>query len=119
MRELWGLDYALLEVVVRFRSSGQTIQIYSLSATAVECAEKCRQCIASFRELMIKFGKILQSRGLGSKIGDVVCKVQWQILEREELAKFRVEMLLHQHTTDKDRRLRFCQPCYCCLRFIS
>lgn len=97
IRELRSLDHALLEVAVFFRSCEQTVELNALRVAADECAEHCRTCISKFRERMKKFGKSLQPRGGGSGnfIKDTGLKFQWQVSEKEELAKFRAEIAAH------------------------
>ena len=95
IRELWSLDYALLEVQVLFRSCDHIIELSALSATANKCAEQCRDCVSNFQEQMKKFESSLQSGGSGSFIRDATLKIRWQVSEKERLAKFRAEITAH------------------------
>ena len=95
IRELWSLDYALLQVEALLRSCERTVQLTALSVTVNECAEQCRKCITNFHEHVRKFGKCLQSGGSGSLIRDTAQKIRWQVSEKEELAKFRAEISAH------------------------
>lgn len=94
IRELWGLDHALLEVEVLFRSCEQTVYLRALRVTVNECVEQCRNCIVKFHEQIKKFEKSLQSGGSDSFIRDIAMKIRWQV-SKDDLAKFRAEINAH------------------------
>ncbi len=98
IRELWNLDYALLEVEVLSRSCEKTVQLKALSATVHQCAEQCRKCITNFHDVVKKFEKSLRPEGSGSLVRDVALKMRWQVSEKDSLAKFRAEINAHCHS---------------------
>ncbi|KAF6235175.1 hypothetical protein HO173_006804 [Letharia columbiana] len=94
IRELWGVDHALLEVEVLFQSWEQTVHLRALRVTVNECVEQCRNCIVKFHEQIKKFEKSLQSGGSDSFIRDIAMKIRWQV-SKDDLAKFRAEINAH------------------------
>ncbi|MCJ1460592.1 hypothetical protein MMC28_010974 [Mycoblastus sanguinarius] len=95
IRELWGLDRALLEVEVLFRSCEHTVQLNALSTTANECAEHCRKCVTNFQQRIEKFKDSLRSGSTEGLVRKTAFKIRWQVSEKEDLAKFRAEINAH------------------------
>ena len=95
IRELRSLDHALLEVEALIRSCQQTVQLNALTATVSQCAEQCRRCVTKFHEQLKKSGKSLQPGGSGSFVRDTASKIRWQVSEKDDLAKFRAEIIAH------------------------
>lgn len=95
IRELGGLDRALLEVEIMFRSFEKTAELNAMTATVNESAEQCRNCIKRFHEQLKRYGRSLTAGGSGSFIRDTSLKIRWQVSEKENLAKFRAEINAH------------------------
>lgn len=95
IRELWSLDRALLEVELLCRSREHTPQLNALSVTTNECAKNCRKSINVFQRHVQKFKKTLSDGNPESLLTKAASKIQWQISEKEVLAKFRAEISAH------------------------
>jgi hypothetical protein len=93
IRELWGLDRALLEVDLLSRTSESTIELNALFNTARKAADDCRKCISSFLKKIKKYGPSLEG---GSKnfLKDTAMKIKW-VSRKDDLVKFRAEVNAH------------------------
>ena len=92
IRELWSLDYALLEVELLLRSCKQSVELSGLSKSANRCVEQCRECIRDFRDKMKKYQGALGGGGTGSLVRDTTAKVWWRVSIKDDLAKFRANI---------------------------
>ena len=93
IRELWSLDHALLEVEVLLRFCEKSVELNDLRETADRCTEQCRECIENFRgRITKKYQSSLQGGGTGHLVRDATAKIRWHVSEKDDLAKFRVEI---------------------------
>jgi hypothetical protein len=94
IRELWGLDRALLEVDLLSRTCDNTIELNALCMTARQTAENCRHCIETFSKKIRKYGSSLGEGGSRNVFRDAAMKVRW-VSQKDDLAKFRAEVNAH------------------------
>ena len=95
IRELWSLDYALLEVELLFRSCKQSVELSGLSKSANRCVEQCRECIQEFRDKVKRYqGALGGGGGTGSLVRDTTAKVWWRVSIKDDLAKFRAKIMV-------------------------
>ena len=99
IRELWGLDRALLEIDLLSRTCDENIELKALCETARKAAEDCKRCVEKFVKQIKKYDGSLGEGARRSVIGGVVrettMKIRWQIVQKEELARFRAEVNAH------------------------
>jgi hypothetical protein len=92
VRELYILDTALLQVERLSRTHSAAPELYALCETARHSIDKCRISVASFTDRIRKYGKSLAAGGSGNSFKDAARKVQWELCEKDEVARFRVEV---------------------------
>lgn len=92
IRELHSLDRVLSEIGFLLESNRQSMRAIALTTIAVQCVEQCRRCISEYLNHVTKFQKNLSVGGSGSFLKDGAAKLQWQISEKEKLARFRAEI---------------------------
>ncbi len=95
IRELWGLDRALLEVELLLRSYKQSAELSRLCETANRCAEQCRRCIEDFRGRTKRYRIALEAGGTGNLLRSTTAKIRWRVSEKDDLAKFRAVITAH------------------------
>jgi hypothetical protein len=94
IRELWGLDRALLEVDLLSRTCENTTEMTALFNTAKKAADDCRQSIASFSKKIRKYETSLKEGAATNFLRDTAMKIKW-VTRKEDLAKFRAEVNAH------------------------
>lgn len=94
IRELWGLDQALLEVEVLLRSCKQSVELSGLCETMNRCTERCRKVIVDFRDRTKRYQQVLRG-GTGSLVRDTTAKIRWHVSEKDDLATFRAVIAAH------------------------
>ena len=92
IRELWSLDYALLEVESLLRSCKQSVELTALRETTHRCAEECRKCVEGFRDQTKKYQRALQTGSTRNLIRDTTAKIRWHVSLSDDLAKFRANI---------------------------
>lgn len=95
IRELDSLEHALLEVELMFLSSQGSEELASLQETALSVAAQCEKCITEYRGKVNKYNRSLRHGGSGSFIRDSAMKLKWSLSEKEQLTKFRAEIIAH------------------------
>lgn len=91
VRELYILDTALLQVVQLSRRGHSTPEVQALYETAAQIVAKCRISVDAFTKRIRKFNSSLSGVGSGTAIKDTARKLQWHILRKDDIAKFRTE----------------------------
>jgi hypothetical protein len=94
IRELWGLDRALLEVDLLSRTCESTIEMNALFSAAKKAAADCRTCVASFSKKIKKYGPSLEEGGSRNLLKDTAMKIKW-VTKKDDLTKFRAEVNAH------------------------
>jgi hypothetical protein len=94
IRELWGLDRALLEVDILSRTCENTVEMNALCKTAHQAANNCRQCPEVFTEKMRKYDSGLGEGRSRNVFRNTTKKIQW-VSEKDDLARFRAEVNAH------------------------
>lgn len=89
-RELLALDRALLEVESLSRSCDTSIELNALSHTVRRVVDQCKECIEAFLEKIKSYEKSLRNGGSGNKLCDMGKKVKWALIQKGELATFRM-----------------------------
>jgi|SRR5215469_4918252 len=93
VRELYILDSALLQVEQLSRTYTTTPELYALCETAKSTVQKCRTCVDAFTKHIRKYNKSLGVGGSGNRLKDAARKLQWSVSEKDEVAKFRAEVV--------------------------
>ncbi|KAF4636663.1 hypothetical protein G7Y89_g1430 [Cudoniella acicularis] len=94
IRELWGLDRALLEVDLLARSCESTVELSALFNTARKAADDCRICIDAFSKKIKKYGASLGEGRSRNILKDTARKIQW-MTKKDDLDRFRAEVNAH------------------------
>jgi hypothetical protein len=94
-RELWSLDRALLQVHQVAHASEKTVELNALQQTVGRAAAQCKDCIEAFLKKIKRYQRSLRNGGSGNKLRDAVGKIRWSVMQKDELAKFRVEINAH------------------------
>ncbi|KUJ09638.1 uncharacterized protein LY89DRAFT_597775 [Mollisia scopiformis] len=92
VRELWGLERALLQVDLLSRTHNSSPEINALHETARRAAEDCGVGIAGFLKKVKKYQPSLRESGSGSVLRDASRKIQWQLMQSNDVSKFRAEI---------------------------
>lgn len=95
IRELWALDWVLLEVELLWRTCEPTTESNALRETTLRMADQCRICNENFLKRIKKYEPSLREGGSDSSIRDAGRKLQWQMLHSQDLTKFRAEINAH------------------------
>ncbi|TID21434.1 hypothetical protein E6O75_ATG04829 [Venturia nashicola] len=90
--ELNILDKALLQVAQLANTHAPTPELLALWETAKHSVDKCRIAVDSFTKRIDKYKNSLGKRGSHNSIKDAARKVQWQICQKDEITRFRVEI---------------------------
>ena len=98
IRELWGLERALLQVDLLSRTYNSSPELNALHETTRRVAEDCRQCIAGFLAKIKKYERSLGSAGSKNVIIDASRKIQWQVMQSGDVSKFRAEIGAHSQS---------------------
>lgn len=98
VRELWGLERALLQVDLLSRTHNSSLELNALHETARRTAENCRVCIAEFLKKIKKYKPSLGETGSGSIFRDASRKIQWQVMQSGDVSKFRAEIGAHSQS---------------------
>jgi hypothetical protein len=98
VRELWGLERALLQVDLLSRTHNSSLELNALHETARRTAENCRVCIAEFLKKIKKYKPSLGETGSGSIFRDASRKIQWQVMQSSDVSKFRAEIGAHSQS---------------------
>ena len=98
VREIWGLERALLQIDLLSRTCNGSSELNALYETAHRSAEDCRVCIAAFLAKIKKYNKSLKKGGSSSIFCDAPRKIQWQVIQSSEVSKFRAEIGAHSQS---------------------
>ncbi|KAH8819392.1 hypothetical protein F5884DRAFT_10370 [Xylogone sp. PMI_703] len=98
IRELWGLERALLQIDLLSRTCDTSPELNALNETARRSAEDCRLSIASFLQKVKKYEPSLRENGSGNLFRDTSRKIQWQMMQSGDLSKFRAEIGAHSQS---------------------
>lgn len=71
------------------------VELNALCVTAKQAVDNCRLSLDVFLGKIRKFERSLGEEGSGSVVRDAARKVQWQMTKKDELAKFRAEVVGH------------------------
>ena len=93
IRELWSLDRALLQVLDLSQKCEDCVELNALRVTVVQAVEQCRLSMSGFLEKINKYKQSLRCDGSGSFLKDSAMKLKWQVLQKGEVEKFRVEVI--------------------------
>ncbi|KAH8592186.1 hypothetical protein B0O99DRAFT_689964 [Bisporella sp. PMI_857] len=93
IRELWTLDRVLLQVIQLSESYRDCIEFHVLGITVVQAVENCRRSMNDFLGKVRKYERSLRDQGSGNFLKDSARKLQWQVFKREEMEKFRFEIM--------------------------
>jgi hypothetical protein len=91
VRELNGLETALLRVKQLELEEDQRSEYISLRHAAAQC----QQTISSFWKQTQKYEKSLRAGGSGSVVKDGFMKIRWALYKSEDLIKFKVDIAAH------------------------
>lgn len=97
IRELWGLDRALLEVDLLSRTHENTIELNALCKTAQEAAKSCRECIEEFTKKIKKYGSALGDGASKNVLHTTFMKIRW-VSQKDDITKFRAQVTAHVHS---------------------
>jgi hypothetical protein len=95
IRELWGLDRALLEVDLLSRTCDSSIELNALHATVKKSATDCRRCVEEFSKNIKKYEADLGNGGSKNFLRGTKAKIRWQVTQKDELSRFRAEVNAH------------------------
>ena len=95
IRELHSLDRALLEVGLLCSSYEASLGLDAHLKTALDIAEQCKSCVTEFQKRAHKYKPSLQPGGSGTILRDTAIKLKWSLSEKEQLPKFRAEIMAH------------------------
>lgn len=98
IRELWGLERALLQIDLLSRVHDDTLELNPLHETARRSAEDCRGCIAGFLEKVRKYAPSLSIASSGNIFRDASRKIQWQVMQSGDISKFRAQISAHSQS---------------------
>lgn len=90
--ELNVLDKALLQVAQLANKHAPTPELHALWETAKHSVDKCRIAVDSFTKRIDKYRNSLREGGSYSSIKDAARKIQWQMCQKDEVTRFRVEI---------------------------
>ena len=92
--QLYGLEQALmLAKSLKFFAS-ETAQFTALHFAI----DRCRATIDAFIESITKYQPYLRLNGSSNSYKNVVRKVQWRLLKREDIGRFRAVIGFHLHS---------------------
>ena len=97
VRELWILDRSLLEVDLLSRTYASTPELIALCETARHVIGKCRVLVKEFTAKIKDYESAFVG-GVGGtqrRIAATARKIQWQICQKDEVAKFRAQINAH------------------------
>ena len=98
LRELQSLERALLEDNVLANKHEATQELHALVEAARAAAQGCRQSIDCMLQRVRRYQESLRSGGSGNLLKDGARKVQWKIVERDEIDRFRAEVAAHANS---------------------
>lgn len=98
VRELWGLERALLQVDLLYRTHNDSPELNALHETARRAVDNCQVCIAGFLDKIKKYQPSLRENGSGSVFRDTSRKIQWQVMQSSDVPKFRAEIGAHSQS---------------------
>ena len=98
VRELWGLERALLQVDLFSRTHNSSPELHALHETARRTAENCQVCIAAYLKKIRKYEPSLREVGSGSIFRDATRRIQWQVMQSNDASKFRAEIGAHSQS---------------------
>lgn len=98
LRELQSLERALREVNVLATKHEATQELHALVEAARAAAQACRQSIDSMLHRVRRYQESLRHGGSGNLLKDGARKVQWKILESDEVDRFRAEVSAHANS---------------------
>ena len=98
VKELQSLARALHEVNVLATKHEGTQELYALVEAARAAAQGCRESINRMLKRVRRYQDSLRLGGSGNAFKDTARKVQWRILEKEEVDRFRAEVTAHANS---------------------
>ena len=98
--QLYSLESALLEVKRLELDEEQHAQVIALR----QAAAQCQRAIDAFWQKIKKYQPSLRAEGSGDKLGnkmkDAWRKVEWAMCEKEDLAKFKADLVAHTESIE-------------------
>lgn len=105
IREQYALEKALLEIGILSRTHARTPQLASLLAGINTTTSQCRETIECFKTKTKRYDEYLTEDGTKSNMQKVskgsAKKILWQVKMRDELARFRAEVMAHSMSIDQ------------------
>ena len=98
IKELQSLERALLEVHRLVRDHETTPELYSLCAAAEEASKNCHCSIDRKLKEVKKYQETLRAGGSGNFLKDTRRKLQWGLMEKNDLDRFHAEVTAHVHS---------------------
>lgn len=95
IRELSTLDRVFLEVEQLSSIKERSIELNVLYTTADDIIDACRKCLHNFLEKCQKYDASLGEGKKENLFRDVSRKIQWRLVERQELDRFRRDIDTH------------------------
>jgi hypothetical protein len=89
--QLYTLESALLRVKRLELDGSQHAEVITLR----QAAAQCQRTIDVFWEKIKKYQPSLRSGGTGSRVKDGWRKVKWAMCKKEDIVKFRTELMAH------------------------
>lgn len=93
--ELRLLERSLLHVDMLARVCANSIELNALNATIKQTVDACKESVRLISERIAKFRKSLAKEGSGNSFKDSARKIQWHILKKDEVVRFRDEVMRH------------------------
>lgn len=95
IRELYILDRALLEIDQLCRQHESTPELTALSQTAKKAVSDCRNSVKPFLDRIAKYKHSLCEGSKANAMSRATRKVQFAVVEKDDLARFRAEISAH------------------------
>jgi hypothetical protein len=95
IRELYILDRALLEIEQLSRQYASTLELTALCQTAAKAVSECRNSVKTFLDRTAKYHRSLSDRSKANALSKATRTVQFAVVERNELSRFRAEISAH------------------------
>jgi hypothetical protein len=89
--QLLSLETALIQVKRLEILDGQYAEVIALR----QAAAQCRRSIDEFWEKTKKYQASLTNTGSGSKVNDGWMKIKWAVCKKDDLAKFKADLVGH------------------------
>lgn len=94
-RELLGQLLSLESTLIQIRRTEFDDSQYAEVIALRQAAAQCRRSIDEFWEKVKKFQSSLSGNGSGSTIKDRWMKIKWAVCKRDDLARFKADLIGH------------------------